>query len=748
MEWSTNNVIRLGVAREALGNASSVKLLEERDCYTLDAVVEFLNKDRTSRSPAYKDNCYLVYSQPLYDHVLLFRANKNSDAQDKYAEILQNLGRTERRAVQLMEPFVENGERKLQVAVAGITEVAHQLRQVATAERVNKVAIVSVMGQMRQGKSFLLNCLSRYFEWLEKEQKDKGNKWKPRSRDNSYKFTDDEGAGSTSEPWLDDLERESDKEKRKIKAYFEILRGDDKACTEGIWCLTKPFVVMNPNSKHRCMVLILDSQGSFDPRKDPKVSTSILAVTAVLASSLISNTMHFGVSTINNFDELNNLMEHQVSLQTDALGQETNETNRKAFGSLVFLIRDKQFDFEVDDADPMSFDDCATQVKNFTDTMLDASKIAEENAVLRPVALRLHRNFESIRSWGIVTPEKKVVRNASLDPKDFGVHFKKLLGEFFRSEFEAPGADFPRPSRHCLSGEELTTRNFQESVTSVCGAFADCDPRVGVPELAVQLIAKRTLEHFRTKVRMDIKPCTYAKFPKSALFALRDAQIAWFKHEVQDRFAELADREDLLDVQKMNQAISQEEALFDKDKMRTTATLTAFGAVGVVSAGVCGVSGLYTTVFHFIAIAPWSLPIVVCGGTCCAYSNHARRQKQIKQFRVVKVVGDNVYSDMQITNAVGLKKLDEMVWGRSRGDWIELIDEPHNFMLCQNNEAVYLLAVKEGQNPWDPRVWKSFTHVTFKKTYWCLQGFWSTMNNVANAGKTVLGVTRARAAVI
>lgn len=639
---------------------------------------------------------------------------------------------------------MEDGERKLQVAFAGIAEVTHQLHQVANAEKVKKVAIISIMGQMRQGKSFMLNCMSRYFEWLENEMKEQGSSYKPRRRDPDFRFTDDdENADKTPEPWLKDLENETDKERRKIKQHFEILRGDDKACTEGIWCLSKPFVLINPNTKQKIAVLVMDSQGSFDPRKDPKVSTSILAVTAVLASSLICNTKAFDTSTVKNFDELNTLIENQVSAQTDDVGLSNSNCVESPFGSLVFLIRDKQFDFEEDDSQPMSFNECVSQVKTYTDSMLDPDKIDEQNAALRPVALRLNKNFHQVRSWGLVAPEKKVIRNASLDPRDFGTYFKRMLGEFFRSEFEDPSADFPRPSKHCLSGEELTIQNFRESITSVCNAFVDCDPRIGVPELAVGILAKKAVQNFKLHVRTDIKPCAHAKFPKEALVQAKQKEIDWFDSKLEERFAELRDRsESLLDREKLDNIIRQEEDAFNIDKLRSAEVMTRWGAGGLCTGVICGVTGAWKALWTIIIVpCPWTPPLAAAACTGGAYLNHARAQKNIKEWKIVKVIGDNVFGDMQYKDGIDLKKLDETVWGRQHGDWIELVDEPGRFMPIRSMETTFLEVSKEGLNPWDYRVCVSFAQVTWKKTYWYVQASWSSLHNLTNLGKTVLKTT-------
>jgi hypothetical protein len=418
--------------------------------------------------------------------------------------------------------------------------------------------------------------------------------------------------------------------------------------------------------------------------------------------------------------------------------------NEKApFGSLVFLIRDKQFDFEEEDSEPMSFNDCVAQVKNYTDSMLDVDKIDEQNAALKPVALRLAKNFHDVRSWGLVAPEKKVLKNASLDPRDFGTYFKRMLGEFFRSEFEDPAADFPRASKHCLSGEELSIDNFRESITSVCNAFVDCDPRIGVPELAVGILAKKAIHNFKVKVRTDIKPTAHAKFPKTALMKARQETIDWFNAKLDERFAELRDRsESLLDREKLDNIVRQEEDAFNLDKLRSAEALTRWGAGGLCTGVVCGVTGLWKALWTIVIVpCPWTVPLAAVGCTGGAYANHARTQKNIKEWKVVKVIGDNVFGDMQFKDAIDLKKLDDSVWGRQHGDWIELVDEPGRFMAVRSLESTFLEVTQEGLNPWDYRVCISFAQVSWKKTYWYVQASWTSIHNMSSLGKTMLKTT-------
>mmetsp|Transcript_57717 Transcript_57717/g.153866 ORF Transcript_57717/g.153866 Transcript_57717/m.153866 type:complete len:759 (-) Transcript_57717:249-2525(-) len=746
--WAESRAKYLGVHRYS-SEASvlckgSVRVLDPERYCSVSETVEAMNRDDKSGGFEFREDCYIVWSRAVDDYVLLYRSVKDSIAEHMYSKILTSLSRAGRRAVQIMRPSAQHGERKLQVAHAGITELTHQLQEVGKQESVKKVAVVSIMGQMRQGKSFLLNCLCRYFEWLESEQKKRGNAWKPRARDQHFKFTDDEdSADTTPEPWLEDLEGHVSSSARRITAHFDVLRGDEKACTEGIWCLSKPFVLFNPNSKDKFLVLVMDSQGAFDPRKDMKVSTSILAVTAVLASSLICNTMHFDSGSVRNFDELNNLIEHQVAVRTEAAQE--NSRPHVPFGSLVFLLRDKQFAFECDGGQPMSFDACATQVTDYTEVMLDETKISPENESLRPVARRLQKNFNGVRSWGLLCPGKRVVRNASLDSKDLGTYFKRMLGEFFRSEFEDALADFPRASAHCFSGEELTVRNFSESIVCVCGAFADCDPRVGVPELAAGIIARKAIENFKLQVRTDIKPCSWARFPKERLHRAKAENIKWFDDILQERFAELVARSaSLLDREKMENIIRREEDMFNVDKLRAAEDLTRWGCCGACGGVVCFSTGLYKTVWTSIIVpAPWTLPVAATCCVCGAYGNHSRQQRRIKQYRVVKVAGENVFSDMHLKDALCTKPIGETLWGRQQGDWVELVEEPGRFMLVRNSEGNFLEMVKDGLRPWDVRLCGSFAHVTYKKIYWYVQVTGVAVRNFSHFGSSLLRTSRA-----
>uniref|UniRef100_T1IMV3 GB1/RHD3-type G domain-containing protein n=1 Tax=Strigamia maritima TaxID=126957 RepID=T1IMV3_STRMM len=154
------------------------------------------------------------------------------------------------------------------------------------------VAILSVAGDFRKGKSFLLNFILRYFHHDR--------------RDNWLRVNIDEKLEGFH--WTDGAE----------------------ADTTGIWLWSEPLMMKDINGGQVALFL-MDTQGAFDSKQSLEDTTRIFALTGMISSVMIFNLKKD--LQRNNLQDLHYFTEYgKIAMQ--------NETETHPFEKLIFLIRD------------------------------------------------------------------------------------------------------------------------------------------------------------------------------------------------------------------------------------------------------------------------------------------------------------------------------------------------------------------------------------------------------------------------
>nr|XP_039260690.1 atlastin-2-like [Styela clava]XP_039260691.1 atlastin-2-like [Styela clava] len=165
------------------------------------------------------------------------------------------------------------------------------------------ISIISVAGQYRTGKSFLLNFFIRYL------------------RKNGWKNCD----------WIGD-------ESTKVTDGIDWEKGTE-AHTKGILMWPEIFVVEDCGND--VVVLLMDTQGLFDTDTGSDTNARILSVSTLLSSHQILNIM-------NRIEERD--LEHLqlCSIHAKAATREVRKEiiRNKPFQTLSFLVRDWQYEFE------------------------------------------------------------------------------------------------------------------------------------------------------------------------------------------------------------------------------------------------------------------------------------------------------------------------------------------------------------------------------------------------------------------
>jgi atlastin len=207
-----------------------------------------------------------------------------------------------------------------------------------------KVAVVSVVGAFRTGKSFLLSWFLRYLHTL-------GNDTIEDGEDSDKKWYEQvENLGNDGFHW----------------------RGGSERNTTGIWMWSQPHFVTRPTAtggKESMAVLLVDSQGMFDNETTMSLTASIFGLSTLLSSYQIYN--------VDKRIQEDNLQ--QLALFSEyarlAVGVDQTSDDVKPFQTMEFLVRDWQNFEEEEDYDQM-----VVRMKEYLDKVIaerDAKDLQE-----------------------------------------------------------------------------------------------------------------------------------------------------------------------------------------------------------------------------------------------------------------------------------------------------------------------------------------------------------------------------------
>lgn len=328
---------------------------------------------------------------------------------------------------------------------------AESLKTIAAniyATGVNKIAIVSVMGAYRTGKSFLLDLFLRYLRF--RTSRDGLSSVKCSEIDNLPSWLVKEG----------EIISEGRNESAG-KIGFEWRGGMDKV-TEGLWLWSTPYVLDmggpdagGPDSK--VCVLLLDSQGAFDSKLTKDQSATIFGLTAILSSYQIYNvSKQIQEDTIEN---LHYFMECAGSCVRYLESEGGNIHDTALFQHLEFLVRDWA-NFESD----WDVERCRQQMVEHLAHHVDHARDST-------TATALKKMFSSISCWMLPHPGIKVNKPTwSGDIHDLDKEFIKFLDIYVGRVFSGD------LSPKTILGKPLTASNFVDVVTTLTQSFTGLIP--------------------------------------------------------------------------------------------------------------------------------------------------------------------------------------------------------------------------------------------------------------------------------
>ncbi|KAE9556250.1 hypothetical protein FO519_000589 [Halicephalobus sp. NKZ332] len=265
-----------------------------------------------------------------------------------------------------------------------------------------KVALISVAGAFRKGKSFLLNFFLRFLTWKER--------------------------GQPSQDWL--------QSESKLEGFS--WRGGADRDTQGILLWSKPFLIKDRNGEE-VVVLLMDTQGAFDSLSTVKDCATIFALSTMLSSVHIYN-----ISQNVQEDDLQHL---QLFTEYGKLALE--ECEGKPFQSLLFLVRDWSYPYDAD----YGF----LGGQRILEKRLEVSE--RQHSELQQLRKHIRESFESIQCFLMPHPGLKVARDQFFKgelgeiEEDFQANLRVLVPRLLDSN---------NITVKCINGQPITCRELLE----------------------------------------------------------------------------------------------------------------------------------------------------------------------------------------------------------------------------------------------------------------------------------------------
>mmetsp|Transcript_116925 Transcript_116925/g.239233 ORF Transcript_116925/g.239233 Transcript_116925/m.239233 type:complete len:584 (-) Transcript_116925:1608-3359(-) len=292
-----------------------------------------------------------------------------------------------------------------------------------------KVAVISVVGAFRTGKSFLLTWFLAYLEQLKH-------------------------GGGTGEPMNGDKKWFEKIESIENDAFH--WRGGSERNTTGIWMWSQPHFVKKGDES--MAVLIVDSQGMFDNETTMSLTASIFGLSTLLSSYQIYN-----VDKRIQEDNLQQLalFSEYARLAVEGTGSVAGQSplDMKPFQTMEFLVRDWQH-FE----DEENFDQMEEEMKEYIEKV-----IAEREAKdLQETREQIQACFAKTTCFGLSHPGMAVIKkNFKGEVTKIDETFLNLLDRYCQRVFSAKNL-----APKVIQGREVTAAELGSFIKAYAEMFA------------------------------------------------------------------------------------------------------------------------------------------------------------------------------------------------------------------------------------------------------------------------------------
>lgn len=294
-----------------------------------------------------------------------------------------------------------------------------------------KVAVVSVVGAFRTGKSFLLTWFLAYLEQLKKsgsvEALTKGDK-----------------------KWFETIE--------SIENNAFHWRGGSERNTTGIWMWSHPHFVKKGDES--IAILIVDSQGMFDNETTMSLTASIFGLSTLLSSYQIYN-----VDKRIQEDNLQQLALFSEYARLAVEGTEsTPEQKEKAggmkpFQTMEFLVRDWQHFEDEEDYDRME-----NEMNDYIEKVISEREAKD----LQETREQINACFEKTTCFGLSHPGMAVIKKSFQgEVSKMDETFLNLLDRYCRRVFSVENL---KPK--VIQGREVTAAELGSFIKAYAEMFA------------------------------------------------------------------------------------------------------------------------------------------------------------------------------------------------------------------------------------------------------------------------------------
>jgi len=310
-----------------------------------------------------------------------------------------------------------------------------------------KVAVVSVVGAFRTGKSFLLTWFLAYLKQL----KESGST---------------ENLNSGDKKWFEKID--------SIQNDAFHWRGGAERNTTGIWMWSQPHFVKKGDEN--MAVLIVDSQGMFDNETTMSLTASIFGLSTLLSSYQIYNVdkriQEDNLQQLALFSEYARLaVEGTGSIPTAEA-----EGRPKPFQTMEFLVRDWQHFEDEEDYDRME-----EEMNEYIDKVISEREAKD----LQETREQIAACFEKTTCFGLSHPGMAVIKkNFKGEVAKMDETFLNLLDRYCRRVFSVDNL-----TPKVIQGREVTAAELGSFIKAYAEMFAS---GASFPEASTMLEATAT----------------------------------------------------------------------------------------------------------------------------------------------------------------------------------------------------------------------------------------------------------------
>lgn len=305
------------------------------------------------------------------------------------------------------------------------------------------IALVSVMGAFRTGKSFLLDLFLRYLRH-------------EKSNSMTHDSPPQQETGFTLPAWVTAAGNQLEGAGESTDGFR--FKGGMDVCTEGIWVWSEPFIRMHNGQK--IVVLLMDTQGAWDSSMTKEQSASIFGLTTVLSSKQIYN-----VKQQIQEDKVENLGYFvsfaQMALRAAHVDMNIDDQETCPFQNLTFLVRDWGHYEE-----GWTLEQCRKQMLEHFNNHLNPEVVTEHATVEA-----LQKMFQNIDCFCLPHPGLKIQKTTwNGNVHDIDMNFLRFVDAFVTDVFTTNIT----PKK--ILGSELSTFTFSLLLRNFVKAFHEAAP--------------------------------------------------------------------------------------------------------------------------------------------------------------------------------------------------------------------------------------------------------------------------------